>query len=102
MGYVAGKHYTFNKIEKKMVLSNGSEILFKGVDNPEKIKSLNLHWAEIEEASQISDSAFKQLIGRLRNTNVKPSWGNFRYRLFGHTNPQANKGWIYKLSLIHI
>ena len=96
MGYVAGKHYTFNKIEKKMVLSNGSEILFKGVDNPEKIKSLNLHWAEIEEASQISDSAFKQLIGRLRNTNVKPSWGNFRYRLFGHTNPQANKGWIYK------
>jgi len=96
MGYVAGKHYTFNKIEKKMTFANGSEILFKGVDNPEKIKSLNLHWAEIEEASQISDSAFKQLIGRLRNTNIKPSWQNFRYRLFGHTNPQANKGWIYK------
>ena len=48
------------------------------------------------QASQISDSAFKQLIGRLRNTNIKPSWQNFRYRLFGHTNPQANKGWIYK------
>lgn len=78
MNYIAGKHYTFNKVKKKMTFSNGSEILFKGVDNPEKIKSLNLHWAEIEEVSQISDSAFKQLIGRLRNTNIKSSWENFR------------------------
>lgn len=66
------------------------------MDDPEKFKSLNLHWAEIEEASQISDSAFKQLLARLRNTNRKSSWGDFRYRLFGHTNPQPNKGWIWK------
>jgi len=30
------------------------------------------------------------LLGRLRQTGIN------RYRLFGHTNPEANKGWIYK------
>lgn len=96
MGYVKDRDYKYNKIDKKITLSNGSEILFKGLDDPEKFKSLNLHWAEIEEASQISDNSFKQLIARLRNTNIKPEWKNFKYRLFGHTNPQPNKGWIWK------
>ena len=96
MGYVRDRDYKYNKIDKKITLANGSEILFKGLDDPEKFKSLNLHWAEIEEASQISDNSFKQLIARLRNTNIKPEWKNFKYRLFGHTNPQPNKGWIWK------
>ena len=52
-------------------------------------------WAEIEEASQITDSSFKQLLGRLRNTYRGKNWMDFRYRLFGHTNPQADKGWIW-------
>lgn len=94
--YVRDRDYRYNKIDKKISFKNGSEILFKGVDDPEKIKSLNLHWAEIEEASQISDSAFKQLIGRLRNTDRGDNWINFKYRLFGHTNPQPDKGWIWK------
>ena len=96
MGYKRDRDYTYNKNDKKITLSNGSEILFKGLEDAEKFKSLNLHWAEIEEASQIPDNSFKQLLGRLRNTNRKPSWKNFKYRLFGHTNPQPNKGWIWK------
>ncbi|MCD7779619.1 MAG: PBSX family phage terminase large subunit [Candidatus Gastranaerophilales bacterium] len=96
MGYKKDRDFLYNKNDKKITLNNGSEILFKGLDAPEKFKSLNLHWAEIEEALQISDSAFKQLLARLRNTNKKLSWGDFRFRLFGHTNPQPNKGWIWK------
>lgn len=96
MGYIKDVDYKYNKIDKKITFKNGSEILFKGLDDPEKFKSLNLHWAEIEEASQVSDSSFKGLIGRLRNTNRGEDWKGFRYRLFGHTNPQANKGWIWK------
>lgn len=92
MHYTKDKDFIYNKNDKKITLSNGSEILFKGLDDPEKIKSLNLHWAEIEEASQISDSAFKVLLSRLRNTNKKQSWGDFKFRLFAHTNPQPNKG----------
>ncbi len=95
MNYIKNRDYTYNKNDKKITFNNGSEILFKGVEDPEKFKSLNLHWIELEEASQISDASFIALLGRLRG-NVKATWSNFRYRLFGHTNPQANKGWIYK------
>lgn len=95
-GFNQGEDYTYNKIDKLIKFSNGSEILFTALEDPEKFKSLNLHWAEIEEASQITDSSFKQLIGRLRNTYIGSDWKNFHYRLFGHTNPQPNKGWIWQ------
>ena len=101
MGYKDKVDYNYNKQEKVLKFKNGSKIFFMGLEDPEKFKSLNLHWAEIEEASQVPDTAFKQLIGRLRNTNIKPEWQNFRYRLFGHTNPQPNKGWIYKRFVEH-
>ena len=101
LGYRENKDYIYNKIDKIIKFKNGSEILFSALDDPEKFKSLNLHWAEIEEASQLSDSSFKQLIGRLRNTYRGKNWVDFRYRLFGHTNPQADKGWIWKRFVEH-
>ena len=96
LGYQYKKHYKYN--DKKHLLSfrNGSEIYFMDLQDPEKFKSMDLHWAEIEEASQVGDSVVKGLLGRLRNTYRQPSWKNFRYRLFGHTNPQPNKDWIYE------
>lgn len=96
LGYKEKVHYTYNKVDKVIKFKNGSEILFSQLDDPEKFKSLNLHWAEIEEASQVDDSSIKQLIGRLRNTYRGKTWEDFRYRLFGHTNPQPNKGWIHE------
>lgn len=96
LGYKEKEHYTYNKVDKIIKFKNGSEILFSQLDDPEKFKSLNLHWAEIEEASQLDDSSIKQLLGRLRNTYRGKDWVDFRYRLFGHTNPQADKGWIHE------
>lgn len=96
MGYVKNKHYKYNKVDKIITFKNGSEIHFSQLDDPEKFKSMNLHWVEIEEASQVGDDTIKGLLGRLRNTYRGKDWVNFRYRLFGHTNPEANKGWIYK------
>lgn len=96
LGYREGVHYSYNKVDKIIKFKNGSEILFSAFDDPERFKSLNLHWAEIEEASQIDDASFKQLLGRLRNTYRGKDWNNFRYRLFGHTNPQSDKGWIWR------
>ena len=101
LGYQPDKDYVYNKIDKVIKFSNGSEILFSALEDPEKFKSLNLHWAEIEEASQISDSSFKQLLGRLRNTYRGKNWVDFRYRLFGHTNPQSDKGWIWQRFVEH-
>lgn len=96
MGYKAGEHYKYNKVDKIIKFKNGSEILFSQLDDPEKFKSLDLHWVEIEEASQVNDSTIKGLLGRLRNTYRGENWQGFQYRLFGHTNPQPDKGWIWE------
>ncbi len=95
LGFLPKRDYTYNKLDHTLVFNNGSSIYFKDIDNPEKIKSLNLHWAEIEECSQVSDSAFRQVLARVRK-EPKPEWKDFRYRIFMHTNPQPNKGWIWK------
>ena len=97
MGFRAGYHYDFKSAESKLVFKNGSEILFRHMEEPNKLKSLNLGFIELEEMSDIPESTFKMLLGRLRQT-IKPEWKekDFRYRLFGHTNPESSKGWIYK------
>lgn len=92
-----GIKYTYNKQEAILTLANGSKAYFRHFDDDENYKSLTVGFAEIEEASQIPRHAFEGLFGRVRQP-VKPEWGdNFRYRIFGHTNPQGNKGWIYEL-----
>ena len=97
MGYVEKKDYWYKRSESKLVFKNGSEILFRSFDQPNKIKSLNLGFVEIEEMSDVRESTFKMCLGRLRQ-RIKPEWraAGFRYRLFGHTNPEPDKGWIYK------
>ena len=97
MGFIDGVHYEYKKAEDKLVFKNGSEILFRHLQEPNKLKSLNLGFVELEEMSDTPESTFKMLLSRLRQT-VKPEWEamGFKYRLFGHTNPEASKGWIYK------
>ena len=94
MGLKNGYHYTFLAGEGKLKFYNGSEIIFRHLEEPNKLKSLNLGFVELEEMSDIPEATFKMLLARLRQQNI---WGqNFRYRLFGHTNPESSKGWIYK------
>lgn len=97
MGFVQGTHYEYMKAENKLKFKNGSEILFRHMEEPNKLKSLNLGFVELEEMSDIPESTFKMLLGRLRQT-IKPEWAEkgFKYRIFGHTNPEPTKGWIYK------
>lgn len=97
MGFKAGVHYKWNASEEKITFANGSEVMFRHLQDPNKIKSLNLGFIEIEEMSDTLESTFKMLISRLRQ-KVKPEWKEkgFKYRLFGHTNPEQSKGWIYK------
>lgn len=97
MGFIDGTHYSYKKAESKLVFKNGSEILFRHMEEPNKLKSLNLGFVELEEMSDIPESTFKMLLGRMRQT-IKPEWKKkgFKYRIFGHTNPEPNKGWIYK------
>lgn len=85
--------YKWKEKEGKLIFPNKSEILFRHLEEPDKLKSLNLGFVEIEEMSDVPYDTFKMLLGRLRQAQ-KPDWENFRYRLFGHTNPEPNVGWL--------
>lgn len=61
----------FNKTEMRVKLANGSEILFLEADESkdamfEKLKSLELGWFAIDEASEVPRQAFQILVSRLR------------------------------------
>ncbi len=93
--FTEGKDYDWSSSLQKLTFKNGSEILFRHFDEPNKLKSLNLGFVEIEEMSDIPYDTFKMLLGRMRQ-KVKKSWKDFTYRIFGHTNPETCKGWVYK------
>lgn len=69
---------------------NGSEIIFKGMDKPEKLKSINdisIIW--LEEASEIKYSGYKELLGRARHPSLK-------IHFLLSTNPVSKRNWTYK------
>lgn len=68
--------------------SNGkvSNIIFRPLEEPDKLRSLNLSGAYIDEANQVSEAAFMLLQGRLR--------GNGLRKLFLTTNPKGHD-WIF-------
>ena len=59
--------YKVNKTDMSITFANGSEILFSGLDDVEKLKSIyNVTGIWIEEASELLESDFNQLDIRLR------------------------------------
>lgn len=69
---------------------NGSKIIFKGMDKPAKLKSINnisIVW--IEECSEVKYDGFKELLGRLRHPTL-------RLHMILSTNPVSKGNWSYK------
>lgn len=86
----AGMSFKENKTELEITLSNGSTFIFKGLDDSEKLKSINgVTDIVIEEATEISFSDFTQLDIRLRPKEENPQI----YVLF---NPVSKANWCYK------
>ena len=74
----------------KLTFPNGSEIIFKGMDKPEKLKSLNgvtIVW--LEECSEIKYDGYKELLGRLRHPYLS-------LHFILSTNPVGTDNWVYK------
>ena len=62
--------YEENKATQFLKFTNGSQILFKGMDDPEKIKSIaGITRIWIEEASELTQADFNQLNLRLRGAD---------------------------------
>jgi phage terminase large subunit len=69
---------------------NGSKIIFKGMDKPQKLKSINnisIVW--IEECSEVKYAGFKELLGRLRHPKLK-------LHMLLSTNPVGEDNWSFK------
>ncbi|MCY7543909.1 PBSX family phage terminase large subunit [Bacillus safensis] len=69
---------------------NGSRIIFKGLDKPTKLKSINnisIIW--IEECSEVKYEGFKELLGRLRHPTLQ-------LHMILSTNPVGQDNWTYR------
>lgn len=78
-----------NRSDFEIELPNGSVFLFKGLDDPEKIKSIDgITDIVIEEATELTEDDFTQLNLRLRalEDNLQI------YLMF---NPISKKNWVY-------
>lgn len=82
--------YKINKSEFTITLANGSEFIFKGLDDPEKIKSIaDVSDIFIEEATEITSDDFDQLTLRLRGKNLYK-------QIYLAFNPISKANWVYK------
>lgn len=87
---IAGSIRSINKSELQIELCNGSQIIFKGLDDPEKIKSIQgITDILIEEATELSLDDFTQLNLRLRSQEPY----NQITLMF---NPVSKANWVYK------
>lgn len=81
----------YNKTDNTMTLPNGAVFLFKGMDNPEKIKSIKaISDVVMEEASEFTLDDYTQLTLRLRDKKHK-----FK-QIFLMFNPVSKLNWVYK------
>lgn len=78
-----------SKSPLRFKFKNGSQIVFKGMDNPEKVKSINgvsIVW--LEECSEIKYSAYLELLGRIRTPDKS-------MHFFLSCNPVGRENWVY-------
>lgn len=74
---------------------NGSRIIFRGADNPEKFKSIHkvsIVW--IEECSELRFDAYMELLGRVREPGITPHF-------ILSCNPVGMENWVYNTFFIH-
>lgn len=84
-----------NKSEMTITLINGSILLFKGLDDPEKIKSIQgITDIVIEEATELTLDDFTQLNLRLRSKEPF----NQIHLMF---NPVSKANWVYEYFFAH-
>ena len=80
----------WNKTENLLTFINGHEIYFWGLDDIEKLKSLEIGWFWIDEVDEVNEETFKVAQGRLRHP-AQPK------RLGYITSNSEGKNWTYNI-----
>lgn len=80
----------FKTSPMQIIYPNGSKVIFKGMDKPAKLKSINgvsIIW--LEECSEVKYDGYKELLGRLRHMTSSN-------HIICSTNPVGKDNWTYK------
>jgi len=80
----------YNKSEGLVTLTNGSQIVFGGLDDPLKLGSLELGWAGIDEAIETAEDDWRMIEGRLRLPGVP-------HQIFAASNPGPPAHYLYTM-----
>ena len=62
---------SFNKTDQHLSFRNGSEVLFRSLDQPDRVRGLNLAWFWLDEAPLCGYYAWQVLKGRLRQAGYE-------------------------------
>ncbi len=74
-------------------LRNGTQIMFRSGDHPDRLRGPNLNWFWLDEGAYCEEAVFDVLIGRIRKhptygwVTSSPNKKNWVYRTFGKGNP---------------
>lgn len=83
-------YVTFTRSPMQINFDGGSKVIFRGMDKPEKLKSIhNVSLIWLEECSEIKYAGFKELVGRLRAPMLK-------LHMILSTNPVSKSNWVYE------
>lgn len=88
----AGIKYKYNRSEHILRIPDwdGAKVIFRGLDDPQSLRSVNGIGGHIEEASLLKEASYLEFIGRLRQAKQGQP-----IRLVLTTNPQTVRGWLY-------
>lgn len=89
----AGKiRYNFNRTDKIIRVPgwDDARVIFKGLDDPMALRSVNGIGGHLEEASLLDEASYLEFLGRLRQ--AKPGTP---IRVILTTNPQSTRGWLF-------
>lgn len=85
-----------NMSDYRIVLPNKAQLIFKGMDNPEKIKSIKgLSDIVMEEATEFTIDDYTQLTLRLREQ------GHKQRQIYMMFNPVSKVNWVYSYFFIN-
>jgi PBSX family phage terminase large subunit len=73
----------------RVIFKNGSSLIFRNLDNPGRLSSLELNWFAMDEIGEVKEETFKMLQGRVRRRVGGRLCG------FGVGNPAGPAHWTY-------
>lgn len=89
---------------ERIVFPNGSNMLFRSLDDPVKWRSLNLGFIAIDEANEIGEDGFNEIYSRVRQRDIAPEARKAGYSheitrrgVWAGTNPSGHD-WLWKMS----